>query len=103
MSQFEVVRSNVSGWDVRRVGEAQALTNHAERADAEEAAALQQELENEAGDAEAIDVRQDVFSEGPDEDLDVTRTAIGTGTMILALVVLIAVFAAIAALTGFGS
>lgn len=103
MSQFEVVRSHVSGWDVRRAGEPEALTNHAERIDAEAAAARQQELENEVGDAEAIDVRKDVFSENPEEELNVARTAIGTGAMILALIALIAVVGAVVALTGWGT
>ena len=43
MSDFEVVRSDVEGWDVRRTGEAQALSNYPTRELAEQAARKQQE------------------------------------------------------------
>ena len=36
MSDFEVVRSDVEGWDVRRTGEAQALSNYPTRELAEQ-------------------------------------------------------------------
>ena len=75
MSEFEVVRSDVEGWDVRRTGEKQALSNYATRELAEEAARKEQDVEGRSGGtADAIDVRQDVFSEGPGEDLNVKRT-----------------------------
>ena len=81
MSDFEVVRSDVEGWDVRRTGENQALSNYATRELAEQAARKQQEVEHKSGGtADAIDVRQDVFSEGPEEDLDVKKTAIGSAS-----------------------
>ena len=43
-----MVRSDVEGWDVRRAGEAQALSNYATRELAEEAARKQQEAEDRA-------------------------------------------------------
>jgi hypothetical protein len=103
-SEFEVVKSNVDGWDVRRVGEAQPLTNHATREEAEEAARIQAEQEGPGGDqGQAIDVRQDVFSDDPDsDDVAPTRTAISFGVMAIAVIVLLAVVAAIVAITGFG-
>jgi len=104
MSKFEVVRSDVEGWDVRRVGEAQALSNYATRELAEEAARKQQDAEDRSGgDADAIDVRQDVFSEGPEEDLNPKKTFLGMGAVMLAVIVLIIVVAAIVAITGLGS
>ena len=104
MSQFEVVRSDVEGWDVRRSGETQALSNYATRELAEEAARKQQDVEDRSGGtADAIDVRQDVFSEGPNEDLNVKKTAIGVGTVAIAVIVLMVVIALIVVLTGVAS
>ena len=101
MSEFEVVRSDVEGWDVRRTGEKQALSNYATRELAEDAARKQQEAEDSTGGtADAIDVRQDVFSEGPEEDLDIRKTAIGTGAVAIGVVVLIIVIALIVVITG---
>jgi len=96
MSEFEVVRSDVDGWDVRRVGEAQALSNHPTKEQAEEAARLQ------GGDADEIDVRQDVFSEGPEEDVNAKRTFIGMGTVMIAVIAMLVIVSAIIALTNFG-
>lgn len=102
MSKFEVVRSDVDGWDVRRVGEAQALSNYATRELAEEAARKQQDAEDRSGsDADAIDVRQDVFSEGPEEDLNPKKTFLGMGAVMLGVILLIVVIGAVVALTNF--
>lgn len=104
MSKFEVVRSDVDGWDVRRVGEAQALSNYETRELAEEAAEKQQAAEDRSGgDSDAIDVRQDVFSEGPEEDLNPKKTFIGMGSVMIGVILLIIVIAAIVAITGVGS
>ena len=101
MSDFEVVRSDVEGWDVRRTGEAQALSNYATRELAEEAARRQQEAEHRSGGtADAIDVRQDVFSEGTDEELNVKKTVIGTGTVMIGVIALIAIVAIFVVVSG---
>jgi hypothetical protein len=97
MGDFEVVRSDVDGWDVRRVGESQALTNHATREDAEAAAA------QHGGEADAVDVRQDVFSEGPEEEVNAKRALFGAGAVLVGVIVLIAVIAIIVSVTGVGS
>lgn len=103
MSDFEVVRSDVEGWDVRRSGEAQALSNYPTRELAEEAARKQQEVEHRSGGtADAIDVRQDVFSEGPEEELDAKKTLIGTGTVMLGVILLIALVAVFVVVSGVG-
>lgn len=103
MSKFEVVRSDVDGWDVRRSGEAQALSNYPTRELAEQAARKQQEAEEASGGtADAIDIRQDVFSEGPDEDLDAKKTLFGAGAVMIGVIILIIVVAVIVATTGFG-
>ena len=104
MSDFEVVRSDVEGWDVRRVGEAQALSNYKTRELAEQAAQLQQDAEDQTGEgSHAVDVRQDVFSEGPEEDLNAKKTLLGAGTILNAVVLLIAVIAVVLAATNFAS
>ncbi|MCB0864739.1 MAG: DUF2188 domain-containing protein [Solirubrobacterales bacterium] len=103
MSTFEVVRSDVEGWDVRRTGEAQALSNYATRELAEEAARKQQHAEDRSGsDADPVDIRQDVFSQGPEEDLDAKRTLLGVGVVVVGVIVLIAAIAIVVATTGFG-
>ena len=101
MSDFEVVRSDVEGWDVRRTGEAQALSNYPTRELAEQAARKQQEAEHHSGgSADAIDVRQDVFSEGPDEELHVKRTLLTVAAIAFAVILLIAVVAVLVVTTG---
>lgn len=101
MSDFEVVRSDVEGWDVRRTGEAQALSNYATRELAEEAARRQQEAEHQSGGtADAIDVRQDVFSEGPEEELDAKKTLMGTGAVMIGVIALIAIVAIFVVVSG---
>jgi hypothetical protein len=104
MGDFEVVRSDVDGWDVRRVGEAQALSNFPTRELAEEAARKEQEAERRSGSgSDAIDIRQDVFSEGPEEDLDAKKTLMGAGAVMIGVIVLIIVISVIVAVTGIAS
>ena len=101
MSEFEVVRSDVDGWDVRRTGEAQALSNYATRELAEQAARKQQEVEHASGgSADAIDVRQDVFSTDPEQDLNAKKTLLGAGAVLVGVIALIAVIAVILVITG---
>jgi Uncharacterized protein conserved in bacteria (DUF2188) len=100
MSEFEVVRSDVEGWDVRRTGEKQALSNYPTRELAEQAARKEEDVEGRSDGAEPIDVHQDVFSEGPKEDLDVGRTLLGVGTVLIGVILLIAVVAILIVVTG---
>lgn len=104
MSEFEVVRSDVDGWDVRRAGEAQALSNYATRELAEQAAERQQEAEEDSGGTgDPVDVRQDVFSEGPEENLDPKKAFLGAGAVLVGVVVLMAIIAIVVVVTGVGS
>jgi Uncharacterized protein conserved in bacteria (DUF2188) len=101
MSEFEVVRSDVEGWDVRRSGEKQALSNYPTRELAEQAARKEEDVEGRSGGtADAIDVRQDIFSEGPEEDLDVRKTLFGVGAVAIAVILLIVVVALLVVITG---
>ena len=104
MSDFEVVRSDIDGWDVRRVGEAQALSNYPTKELAEKSAQAQQEAEGRSGsDADPVDIRQDVFSEGPEEELNARKTLFGAGAVLVGVIVLIAVIAIVVSVTGIGS
>ena len=101
MSDFEVVRSDVDGWDVRRVGEDQALSNYATKELAEEAAQRQQDAEDASGSSHKIDVRQDVFSEGPEVEIDAKKTLLGAGAVLIGVILLIAVVSVLIVVTGF--
>jgi flagellar biosynthesis/type III secretory pathway M-ring protein FliF/YscJ len=101
-SEFEVVKSNVDGWDVRRVGEVQPLTNHATREEAEEAARVQASFGQDDDKGTAVDVRQDVFSEPEQGDVSVKKTGIAFVAMVLAVIAILVIFSVIVSLTGFG-
>ncbi len=102
MSDFEVVRSDVEGWDVRRTGEKQALSNYrdprARRRGGPQGS--RRPSIGAGGTADAIDVRQDVFSEGPEEDLDVKKTILGVSAVLVGVILLIAVVAILIVVTG---
>ena len=87
---------------MRRAGETQALSNFATKELAEEAARKQGAVEDQSGDADAVDVRENVFSEGPEEDLDAKRTLLGTGAVALGVIVLIIVISLLVSITDFG-
>ena len=97
MSEFEVVRSDVEGWDVRRSGEAQALSNYATRELAEEAARREEEVEGHSG---PVEVHPELHSEMPDPEVDARRTAIGFNIVLVSVFVLIAVVALFVVITG---
>lgn len=104
MTEFEVSKSDVDGWDVRRKGEAQALTNHATREEAEAAAKIEQEVDDQMGSGgDAVDVRQGPFSdaEGSDE-LDAKRTLLSAGAVLIGVIALIVIVSLVVALTNFG-
>jgi flagellar biosynthesis/type III secretory pathway M-ring protein FliF/YscJ len=101
-SEFEVVKSNVDGWEVRRVGEVQPLTNHATKEEAEEAARVQATLGQDDDKGATVDVRQDVFSEPEDGDVSVKKTALAFTAMVLAVIALLVVLSLIVSMTGFG-
>lgn len=99
MSDFEVVRSDVEGWDVRRIGHTEALSNYATRELAEQAAHRQQEAEHHGRD-DAIDVRGDTYSEGPVEEVNVRHTLLSVATIAIGMVLLIAIVAIFVVTTG---
>ncbi len=96
MSEFEVVRSEIDGWDVRRVGEAQALSNHATREEAEEAARLE-------NGGRPVEVHADVYSEPPVEEINKARMVLTVAAVALTMILLIAVIGYVVSVTGFGN
>lgn len=101
-SQFEVVKSNVDGWDVCRVGEEQPLTNHATREEAEEAARIQGGLGQDDDKGAAVDVRQDVFSDPESDDVSAKKTALAFTAMVIAVIALLVIVSLIVVITEFG-
>jgi translation initiation factor 2 gamma subunit (eIF-2gamma) len=68
---------------------------------AEEAARKEQDVEGRSGGtADAIDVRQDIFSEAPGEDLNVKRTMLTVAAIAAGAILLIAVVAILVVVTG---
>lgn len=92
----EVVKSDIDGWDVRREGESQALSNHPTKEQAEEAARLH------GGEGDAVDAREDVSSETPADDLNMGM-AINVAAVTIGVIGLIVVVSLIVALTDFGA
>jgi hypothetical protein len=100
-AEFEIVPDSVDGWDVVKRGESQSLSNHATRAEAEEAARRRGDLEQ--ADAVEVDVREDEVH-GIDEESRGMRIAFfSLGGLLITVLALIVVIALIASLTGFGS
>lgn len=102
MSDYEVVRSDVEGWDVRRVGETQALSNYPTRELAEQAAQREQDAESfGASSPHPVEVHSELHSEAPEEELNLRRVLLIAGLIALTMIVLIAVIAIVTTSTGF--
>jgi len=97
MADFEVVRSDIEGWDVRRVGDPQALSNYPTRELAIAAARREEEAEGHAGEPE---VHPDLHSEAPDEEVDARRTFVGFNIVLVSVFVLIALIALFVVISG---
>jgi uncharacterized membrane protein len=100
VTEFEVVPDEVDGWDVKRKGEEQALSNHATREAAEEAARLRAEHEEEEV---RIAVRERELHRVDDETRGVKAAFLSLGGLLLFITLLIVVIALIGALTDFGA
>ena len=92
-AEYEVVRSVAGGWGVRRVGEAQNLSHHDTREQAEAAARMHSQQ------GEEIDVRKDVIAEDPEQAVDARRTFGLVTLMSVGVAVLIALIAIFLVLT----
>ncbi len=99
---YEVVRSDVEGWDVRRVGESEAIANYPTRELAERAAQRDQHAENLGGsNPHPVEVHAELHSKGPEEELNVRRVVLIAGLILLTMITLIAVIAIVTTTTGF--
>ena len=102
---LKVVRNEVSGWDVIRDGDVQALSNHVDRESAEAAAKLRAEEEGMIGepDEEAVEVHPEQ-SHGLDDTRQGMKPAFLAGAgLLIAITVLVVILALTGDLTGFGS
>ena len=99
-----VMPNEVAGWDVVREDEGVALSNHPDRASAEQAARIRAE-EERLGDAGGTPVIVDTEHV---HHIDDTRQGmlpafLSLGGLLIAVTILAVVIALIGALTGFGS
>jgi hypothetical protein len=101
---LKVMPNEVSGWDVVREDEGVALSNHPDRATAEEAARMRAEEErvSEEGDEPVVVDTEHVHP------IDDTRQGmlpafLSLGGLLIGVTILVVVIALIGALTGFGS
>jgi hypothetical protein len=99
--EFEVLPDEVDGWDVRKMGEEQALSNHPTKEQAELAARLRGE-EEEASDVR-ITVNERTVHHLDDDTRGVRPAFLYLGGLLLGVVLLIAVLALVGSLTGFGA
>ena len=72
-AEFEVIDAEAGGWSVRRAGEAEALSHHDSREQAEKAARLH------SSEGLGVDLRQDIFSNDPEAAVRPNHTLIAAG------------------------
>jgi Uncharacterized protein conserved in bacteria (DUF2188) len=99
--EFEIVPDEVGGWDVIKRGEEQALSNHATREAAEEAARLR--AEEEQADGGRVIVREDAVHHIDDESRGMRPAFLALGALLLLITLLIVVISLIGATTEFGA
>jgi Uncharacterized protein conserved in bacteria (DUF2188) len=99
--EFEVVPDEVDGWDVKKRGEVQALSNHPTRELAEEAARLRGK-EEEADDVR-ITVDEKAVHHVDDESRGVRTTVVALVGLLALITLLIVVVSLIGSLTEFGA
>ena len=98
------MRNEVDGWDVVREDEDRALSNHPTREEAIAAAEIRSKEErvNDAGDT-PVEVETGQVHEIEDARTGMKPAFFGGGALLLTMFLIIAIVAAIAALTNFGS
>ena len=101
---IKVVRNEVDGWDVVREDEDSAMSNHATREQAEEAARIRSEEDrvNDAGDEPVVVDTEHIYA------LDDTRQGVKPAFLAMAgllavITILVIVLALTGSLTDFGS
>jgi Uncharacterized protein conserved in bacteria (DUF2188) len=99
--EFEVVPDEIDGWDVKKVGEEQALSNHPTRESAEQAARLRGE--EEQADEVRVTVKEREVHHVDDESRGMRPTFIALAALLLLITLLIVVISVIGATTEFGA
>jgi hypothetical protein len=99
--EFEVVPDEIDGWDVQKVGEEQALSNHPTRESAEQAARLRGE--EEQADEVRVTVKEREVHHVDDESRGMRPTFIALAALLLFITLLIVVISVIGATTEFGA
>ena len=104
MADLKVQPSEVDGWDVVNAEDGVAVTNHPDRASAEEAAHMRAREDSISEESEGEVIVDPEHTHGIDDEQRGVKAAFFSLGGLLAVVVLLAiVIALIAALTGFGS
>lgn len=99
--EFEIVPDEVDGWDVKKRGEEQTLSNHATRASAVEAARLRGERE-QAEDV-VVDVKENAVHRIDDEDRGMRSTFAYLLGLLGVVTILVVVISLVGSLTEFGA
>jgi hypothetical protein len=99
--EFEIVPDEVDGWDVKKPDEEQALSNHATRESAEQAARLRGE-EEQADDVQ-VTVKEHEVHHVDDETRGVRTAFLALGGLLLLITLLIVVISLVGSLTEFGA
>jgi hypothetical protein len=99
--EFEIVPDEIDGWDVKKRDEEQALSNHATRESAEQAARLRGR-EEDAG-AVRVTVNEGAVHQVDDETRGVRTAFLALIGLLVAITLLVIVISLIGSLTDFGA
>ena len=99
--EFEVVPDEIDGWDVKKRDEDQALSNHATRESAEEAARLRGD--EEEADEVHVTVNERAVHHVDDETRGVRTAFLALMGLLVAITLLVVVISLIGSVTDFGA
>jgi hypothetical protein len=99
--EFEVVPDEIDGWDVKKPDEEQALSNHATRESAEQAARLRGE--EEQADEVHVTLNERAVHHVDDETRGVRTAFLALAGLLLLITLLIVVISLVGSMTEFGA
>lgn len=99
--EFEVVPDEIDGWDVKKGDEEQALSNHATRESAEEAARLRGDREE--ADEVRVTVRENAVHHVDDEEKGMRPAFLYLLGLLALITILVVVISLVGSLTEFGA
>jgi hypothetical protein len=100
-AEFEIVPDEIDGWDVQKRDEEQALSNHATRESAEQAARLRGR--EEEADEVRVTVNERAVHHVDDEPRGVRTAFLALIGLLVAITLLVIVISLIGSLTDFGA